>query len=105
MTLFFSCSTPNLAKVIPAMDFIDAHLATASLDNRYSPSIQAALAVGKNLLNKYYNMTDHSELFRIAMVMSLHTFYHLLVVNIYCNMHSSSSPESQAQLFQECIMG
>jgi hypothetical protein len=49
------------------MDIIDAHLATAALDNRYSPSIQAALAVGKNLLNKYYKKTDQSELFRIAM--------------------------------------
>jgi hypothetical protein len=51
------------------MDIIDSHLATAALDDRYSPSIQAALTVGKNLLNKYYNMTDHSELFRIAMGM------------------------------------
>lgn len=53
------------------MDIIDTHLATAALNDNYGPSIQAALAVGKNLLNKYYNMTDHSELFRIAMGMSL----------------------------------
>ena len=49
------------------MDLIDKHLATAALDNRYEPSIQAALLVGKKLLNKYYDMTDQSELYRIAM--------------------------------------
>ena len=54
------------------MDMIDKHLATAALNNKYEPSIQAALAVGKNLLNKYYNMTDHSELYWIAMGMSFH---------------------------------
>lgn len=81
------------------MDIIDSHLATAALDDRYSPSIQAALVVGKNLLNKYYNMTDHSELFRIAMGTSLHTFKFVI------NMCFSSPPQSQAQLFQDCRMG
>ena len=88
-------------KVIPAMDIINSHLATAALDNHYSPSIQAALAVGKNLLNKYYNMTDHSELFRIAMGMLLHTDLLIKFVNI----HFSSPPKLQARIFQDCIMG
>lgn len=68
-TLYFSRATPNLAKVIPAMDHIDRHLATAALDSDYDPAIQAALAIGKKILNKYYAMTDHSELYRIAMGM------------------------------------
>ena len=85
------------------MDIIDAHLATAALDNRYSPSIQAALAVGKNLLNKYYKKTDQSELFRIAMGMSLHVT--LLSFEVVVNIHFSSPPKSQARLFQDCIMG
>jgi hypothetical protein len=54
------------------MDLIDKHLATAALDNRYEPSIQAALLVGKKLLNKYYNLTDQSELYRITMGIYLH---------------------------------
>ena len=66
-TLFFSRETPNLAKVIPAMDHIDKHLATAATRGHYSPAIQAALTVGKKLLNKYYAATDHSEMYRIAM--------------------------------------
>jgi len=66
-TLFFSRSTPNLATVIPAMDHIDTHLATASHNLKYSPAIRASLALGKAHLNKYYDMTDHSEVYRIAM--------------------------------------
>ena len=67
-TLYFSCGTPNLATVIPAMDHIDKVLATAA-DNSFklSPAIRAALAIGKTTLNKYYNLTDQSEVYRIAM--------------------------------------
>jgi hypothetical protein len=49
------------------MDHIDKYLATASTDDKYLPSIQAALAIGKRLLNKYYSATDKSEVYRIAM--------------------------------------
>lgn len=49
------------------MDHIDQHLATAARNNTYKPCIQAAVAMGKKLLNKYYSYTDHSELYRIAM--------------------------------------
>ena len=62
-TLFFSHSMPNLATVIPAMDHIDAHLANASQNMKYSPAIHASLALGKAHLNKYYDMTDHSEVY------------------------------------------
>jgi len=66
-TLFFSRSTPNLTTVIPAMDHIDTHLATAGQNVNYSPAIHTSLALGKAHLNKYYNMTNHSEVYRIAM--------------------------------------
>jgi hypothetical protein len=49
------------------MDHIDAHLTTASQDLEYLPAIRASLALGKAHLNKYYNMTDDSEIYRIAM--------------------------------------
>ena len=71
-------TTPNLAKVIPAMDHIDKHLTTACIDARYDPAIQAALAVGKQLLNKYYTLTDTSELYRIAM-----GIYFLLILSSF----------------------
>ncbi|KIJ90205.1 hypothetical protein K443DRAFT_37414, partial [Laccaria amethystina LaAM-08-1] len=68
-TLFFSAQTPNLSKVIPAMDYIDKHLASGAVNAKYLPSIRASMLLGKQLLNKYYNMTDHSEVYRIAMVL------------------------------------
>ena len=49
------------------MDHIDAHLATVSHDLKISPTIHALVALGKVQLNKYYTMTDHSEVYRIAM--------------------------------------
>jgi hypothetical protein len=66
-TLFFSRSTPNLATVIPAMDHIDELLSTNSLDAKYEPSIRAALGIAKKTLNRYYDKTDSSEVYRIAM--------------------------------------
>jgi hypothetical protein len=49
------------------MDHIDEHLATAAIDRKYPLAIKAALAIGKRTLNRYYDKTDHSEVYRIAM--------------------------------------
>ena len=59
------------------MDHIDTHLATATLSTDYSPSIRAALAMGKKTLNRYYNKTDHSEIYRIAMGKCCLNYYDL----------------------------
>jgi hypothetical protein len=67
VTLRFSADTPSLPTVIPAMDAIDQHLATAITGSTYNSAIKASLALGKNLLNKYYSLTDISDLYRIAM--------------------------------------
>jgi hypothetical protein len=66
-TLFFSRSMPCLAAVIPAMDHIDETLTSNSLDFEFKPSIRTALGISKKTLNKYYNATDQSEVYRIAM--------------------------------------
>jgi hypothetical protein len=66
-TLFFSRATPNLATVIPAMDHIDEMLTMSSLNSMYPPSIRAALSIAKKTSNRYYNVTDQSEVYRIAM--------------------------------------
>ncbi|KAF8152405.1 hypothetical protein B0H34DRAFT_755232 [Crassisporium funariophilum] len=68
-TLFFSCNTPSISTVIPAMDHIDAHIATVAQDMDLPVSIRAALAIGKKTLNRYYNKTDHLEVYSIAMVL------------------------------------
>jgi len=58
------------------MDHIDRHLTTAATKDEYKPSIKAALAMGKKLLNKYYSYTDHSEMYRIVMGMGF--VFHIL---------------------------
>lgn len=51
------------------MDHLDEHLTNAALKPKYPVSIKAAIAIGKKTLNRYYDITDHSEVFRIAMGM------------------------------------
>jgi hypothetical protein len=67
-TLFFSRGTFNLPAVIPAMDHIDSKFTDFTLPaNQKHPAICAAVAIDKKTLNKYYSLTDRSELYRIAM--------------------------------------
>lgn len=66
-TLFFSRATPNLAHVIPAMDHIDERLATDALNEKLDPSIRVALSLAKKTINRYYEKTDQSILYRTAM--------------------------------------
>ncbi|TFY76524.1 hypothetical protein EWM64_g7487 [Hericium alpestre] len=68
-TLFFSCSSPNLTMVIPAMDHINSSFTTDALATKYNPAICASLNIAKHMLNHYYTMTDLSEVYRIAMVL------------------------------------
>ncbi|KAF9538015.1 hypothetical protein CPC08DRAFT_609072, partial [Agrocybe pediades] len=68
-TLFFSRTIPSIAMVIPAMDHIDQHLATHAVNGANSIAIHAAASLAKATLNKYYNATDHLEVYRIAMVL------------------------------------
>ena len=57
------------------MDHIDEYLATVSQNVKYSEAIHAALALGKRTLNRYYDKTDHSEVYRIAMGKLLHGLF------------------------------
>ena len=68
--LFFSHGgTPNIASVIPTMDHLDEHLASIATSPKYGRAIKAAVALGKRTLNRYYNSTDHSEVYHITMSM------------------------------------
>ena len=49
------------------MDHINEYLATACQNIKFSKAIRAALALGKETLNCYYNKTDHSDVYRTAM--------------------------------------
>ena len=67
MTLEFSTDTPCAAAVILAMDKMHAELTTAVENPDYSPALQATLSLGKKVLNKYYSLSDDSEIYWIAM--------------------------------------
>ncbi|KIM50504.1 hypothetical protein SCLCIDRAFT_145313, partial [Scleroderma citrinum Foug A] len=67
-TLFFSCGTPNLPMVLPAMDYIDEAFTNGILKKEVlDPAIRTAIGLGKKTLNRYYSKTDTSDLYRIAM--------------------------------------
>ena len=58
------------------MDHINKYLETACQNIKLSKAIRAALALGKQTLNRYYDKTDQSDVYRIAMGKSFHfTFY------------------------------
>jgi len=98
-TLFFSYVTPNLPTVIPAMDHINAHLATASKNLRLSPVLQALLTLSKAHLNKYYALTDHTEVYQIAMSESIP----LIIVRITILMNSLTSTTQTSILLRGCL--
>ena len=88
MAPFFSHNAPSISTVIPAMDHIDEYLATACQNIKLSKAIRAALALGKQTLNQYYNKTNHSDVYRIAMGESLSSPFQLFP----SNNHLSCSP-------------
>jgi len=83
------------------MDHIDKHLASAATDPLYSPAMHTALGIGKHTLNRYYNKTDYSEVYRIAMGKSLLSLYFLKSDSTFF----SSPSTSQATVLQECWLG
>lgn len=100
-TLFFSRSTPSLATVIPAMDHIDEMLTMSSLNNVYPPSIRAALSIAKRTSNRYYNATDQSEVYRIAMgELSWSIFICFSVKLMICNIIVVLHPRHKLKYFE-----
>lgn len=83
-TLFFSRDTPSISTVIPAMDHIDSYLATTIEDPSTSDGLKGALYLGKRTLNRYYDKTDLSENYRIAMggFFYFAIYYYLLLLTI-----------------------
>lgn len=49
------------------MDAIDQAFTDGSLNDEYSIAIQVALDFGKRMMNKYYTLTDESDIYRIAL--------------------------------------
>ncbi|KAH9981720.1 hypothetical protein BJV74DRAFT_797816 [Russula compacta] len=69
-TLFFSCGTPSLLTVLPAIDHINSMFTDYTLPtSKTHPAVCAAVEINKKTLNKYYSLTDYLELYQIAMVL------------------------------------
>ncbi|KAF8657111.1 hypothetical protein AX14_007931, partial [Amanita brunnescens Koide BX004] len=68
-TAFFSRKTPSLATVIPAMDHIEDTFRKFSNNKEYDPAIRSAVDLAQRTLNRYYSLTDASEVYRIAMIL------------------------------------
>ncbi|THV01552.1 hypothetical protein K435DRAFT_576173, partial [Dendrothele bispora CBS 962.96] len=66
-TIYFSRATPNLATVIPSMDYINSEFEKMTLDRDLDPAIRAAISLAKVTINKYYTKT--SDVHRKAMVL------------------------------------
>ena len=80
-TLFFSRGTPNLPTVIPAMDHIDSIFTDYTLPtSKKHSAVRAAVEIAKKTLNKYYSLTDDSELYRIAMGLYFYLFSCILIL-------------------------
>lgn len=84
-TVYFSRSAATVVSVIPAIDKLDNVLATAIMTKakdehgntetiEFSPPVRAALLVAKRTLNRYYNLTDDSEIYHICI-----SIYHYVV--------------------------
>ncbi|KAJ3816157.1 hypothetical protein F5880DRAFT_1494561 [Lentinula raphanica] len=95
-TIFFSTDSPGVSSVVPAMDAIDETLASGIIDEAtLSAPVRHALSLGKKTLNKYYELTDDSYIYRIAI--GMYSFR-----NFGAETHNacSSSSLSQAGILQ-----
>ena len=85
------------------MDHIDDYLARACGNIKFSKAIHAALDIGKQTLNHYYNKTDHSEVYRIAMSRSSPSFQHSFYLfpsnfqssTLFINYNTSEKPDGR----------
>ncbi|KAI1789154.1 hypothetical protein LXA43DRAFT_893271, partial [Ganoderma leucocontextum] len=74
-TEFFFRNTPNLAMMIPAMDYINTTLMNQARDDTLDEAIRTAVGLAKKTLNRYYKLSDLSATYHIAMI--LHPQYQL----------------------------
>ncbi|KIK90256.1 hypothetical protein PAXRUDRAFT_152024, partial [Paxillus rubicundulus Ve08.2h10] len=74
-TLFFSQDSAMIAAVIPAMDKLDNKLKQQT-KNDYHPAVISAMQLTKNKMDQYWQTTDLSNVYHIAMDMFSALFLH-----------------------------
>jgi hypothetical protein len=65
-TTYFSSDSASIVNVIPAMDKLDTKLDSRTKIH-FHPAIVGAMKLARNKLNRYYEMTDLSDPYRISM--------------------------------------
>jgi hypothetical protein len=63
----------NIASIIPAIDYLNKHLALIVTSSKYGRVIKAAIALRKRTLNRYYNSMGQSEIYWIMMSTSFNS--------------------------------
>ncbi|KAH9952782.1 hypothetical protein BC827DRAFT_1096363, partial [Russula dissimulans] len=67
-TLFFSQDSTSVAAIIPAMDCLTDSL-NQQTRKTHHPAITAAMKLAHKKIDRYYSLTDSSNMYRIAMVL------------------------------------
>ncbi|KAF8579152.1 hypothetical protein K439DRAFT_1239162, partial [Ramaria rubella] len=67
---------PCIYEVIPIIDVLTAVLDKYAANQTLFPAVHSAAAKGREILNKYYSLTDESIVYQIAMI--LHPRYKTL---------------------------
>ena len=65
--LYFSCADISFTDVIPVMDLFNEELTTNNLDAKYNITLHIVLEQGKKAMDQYYDRSDQSEMYYIAM--------------------------------------
>ena len=62
-----SSTRPLIHEVIPYIDVLTQHVDDFQDDENLMPAVRAAAKRGRIMLNKYYEFTDETSIYRIAM--------------------------------------
>jgi hypothetical protein len=87
------------------MDHIDETLTSQSINPKFEPSIRAALGLAKKTLNCYYSATDHSDVYRIAMGMSVTRGLRVLREQLFLRLLLTTCRASEYTLDVESCLG
>lgn len=96
----FSCNSASVYAVIPAMDKLDSHMNNVEMKEEFQPAIRAAIKLARKKMDRYWNLTDDSNMYHIAT--GKHNFHELFQYGMVCAdpQHATSSPPwSEAQIF------
>ena len=89
--------------VIPAMDFINDKLTAHAHNRSLSPAIRASLNLGKKTMNRYYSLTDASEVYRIAMSTWLVSWLIFLTIALLIPSQSVLHPRHKLTYFKTSV--